>query len=432
MLLAYSFSIVIRQSSHWFFLVSLLAGVAGCDKVSSNSTDAGDSCDPACSANGSCVEDVCACDPGFTGDGLVCEAFNCAAGNAGCDVNANCIDSVAGPTCECKAGYDGDGSSCVDIDECAVNNGDCDADARCFNTEGNRRCICDEGFVGNGATCIEIWELVGTLSSSVSGPITNVNAVGVRDDLIFSGTTESGPFLLSFDVVAQTFSNPPLNIPPEMIPEFIAGGLTEVFLSDDNSAFLIGDEANRYSPLTDTWTPVENFTFVFRRGEAAGTFVRAGNQSFFLLIGGRSNETTALRFQINGSIFSEEEGELPISMGSAVAHTLAGTTEVFVAGGDDNSGKGLVSHVFDSNIWERLPDAPDGLGRPAAMGEKNGQLWVAKRQGDFYFYDVNAQRWDTSPTSSPTGFMDATMVGDETYALFHVGSTIEVRRLNAF
>jgi hypothetical protein len=70
-------------------------------------------------------------------------------GDLTCDGNATC--DPAGPTCACNPGFTGDGVTCADLDECASGNGGCAS--VCINTPGTFTCA-------TPVTCAEIKALV--------------------------------------------------------------------------------------------------------------------------------------------------------------------------------------------------------------------------------------------------------------------------------
>jgi hypothetical protein len=136
----------------------------GCENRLDTATDCG-SCGTACGANGTCTgplgSAVCACNPGYEGDGLTCtDIDDCLANNGGCDPNATCTNQVGAPRiCACNPGYEGDGLTCTDIDDCLANNGGCDPNATCTNQVGAPRiCACNPGYTGDGVTCADINE----------------------------------------------------------------------------------------------------------------------------------------------------------------------------------------------------------------------------------------------------------------------------------
>ena len=88
-----------------------------------------------------------------------------------CDLNASCMNTPGSFTCACNQGYSGDGLTCngktrqqlnykkitssknLDIDECVVGSHNCDPNARCTNTPGSFTCACNQGYSGDGFTC---------------------------------------------------------------------------------------------------------------------------------------------------------------------------------------------------------------------------------------------------------------------------------------
>ena len=101
---------------------------------------------------------TCACDSGWTGDGLTCtdddECANSEDNNCDARANSHCSNTVGAYECPCDAGYLLSGSVCNDVDECA-NSGtnNCHTDATCSNTAGSFTCTCNEGYGGNGVDC---------------------------------------------------------------------------------------------------------------------------------------------------------------------------------------------------------------------------------------------------------------------------------------
>lgn len=82
-------------------------------------------------------------------------SFDCICGNKrSCHDNAFCTRLLNNLTvCACNPGYFGNGESCVDEDECKKDEHDCHSNASCKNTVGSFRCICKEGYSGDGKEC---------------------------------------------------------------------------------------------------------------------------------------------------------------------------------------------------------------------------------------------------------------------------------------
>jgi hypothetical protein len=118
-----------------------------------------------CGPNSTCENTdggyTCACDAGFVPDsaGVCVDALDCDLGAAVCDANATCTAGSSGSFCVCNVGFAGDGGACSNIDECAdATLNDCAADAACDDTEGAFSCTCNAGYEGDGTTCNDIDE----------------------------------------------------------------------------------------------------------------------------------------------------------------------------------------------------------------------------------------------------------------------------------
>ena len=65
-------------------------------------------------------------------------ATKCSKGTHDCDANASCSNTAGSFTCACDAGYSGNGVMCSDINECATGADNCDAThGSCTNTDGS-------------------------------------------------------------------------------------------------------------------------------------------------------------------------------------------------------------------------------------------------------------------------------------------------------
>jgi cysteine-rich repeat protein len=149
-----------------------------------------------CDANATCTNTVgsftCACDFGYTGDGVTCSLADtdgdgiddltectdpsncedtdgdgipdyqdvCGDGRASVPPNEACDDGNTtngdgcSDTCMVEPGFDcPDAGACTDIDECAQGTDNCDANATCTNEPGSFTCTCDFGYAGDGVTC---------------------------------------------------------------------------------------------------------------------------------------------------------------------------------------------------------------------------------------------------------------------------------------
>lgn len=96
----------------------------------------------------------------FAADGRTCVAVehainHCLTGTHTCDIpqRARCIYSGGSSyICACLPGFLGDGRSCIDIDECQQNR--CHPNAICYNSPGSFSCQCNAGYRGDGFQCV--------------------------------------------------------------------------------------------------------------------------------------------------------------------------------------------------------------------------------------------------------------------------------------
>jgi hypothetical protein len=128
-----------------------------------------------CSANATCTNIAtapgftCACNDGFTGDGVTCTPVDtrgaCERGVGNCSADATCTDLAPAPgfTCTCNDGFTGDGVTCTAVDTrgaCERGVANCSADATCADvaTDPGFTCTCKPGFTGDGVTCTDVDE----------------------------------------------------------------------------------------------------------------------------------------------------------------------------------------------------------------------------------------------------------------------------------
>uniref|UniRef100_A0A8C3QQ22 Stabilin 1 n=1 Tax=Cyanoderma ruficeps TaxID=181631 RepID=A0A8C3QQ22_9PASS len=118
-------------------------------------------CSPPCHAQAVCrAGNLCECDlgeRGGTGQQVTILIDMCSEDNGGCARHAQCSQTGVNVSCACSPGYSGDGYICEPIDRCADGrNGDCSEHALCISTGPNeRRCQCKQGYVGDGVQCLE-------------------------------------------------------------------------------------------------------------------------------------------------------------------------------------------------------------------------------------------------------------------------------------
>ncbi|KAI0208334.1 Thrombospondin-2, partial [Lamellibrachia satsuma] len=79
----------------------------------------------------------------------------CAVNNGGCDVNAECNNTVGSFLCVCSKGYLGDALyGCYSDNFCTNDRHNCDKNANCIYTEPSHfLCECRDGYAGDGRVC---------------------------------------------------------------------------------------------------------------------------------------------------------------------------------------------------------------------------------------------------------------------------------------
>eukprot|EP00735_Rhodelphis_limneticus_P009897 TRINITY_DN2889_c0_g1::TRINITY_DN2889_c0_g1_i24::g.5745::m.5745 TRINITY_DN2889_c0_g1::TRINITY_DN2889_c0_g1_i24::g.5745 ORF type:complete len:110 (+),score=-5.69,sp/P01132/EGF_MOUSE/43.68/9e-16,sp/P01132/EGF_MOUSE/36.71/4e-07,EGF_CA/PF07645.10/3.5e-09,EGF_CA/PF07645.10/1.2e-08,EGF_3/PF12947.2/1.2e-11,EGF_3/PF12947.2/0.00035,cEGF/PF12662.2/4.5e-07,EGF/PF00008.22/1.2e+03,EGF/PF00008.22/6.8e-06,EGF/PF00008.22/17,EGF_MSP1_1/PF12946.2/0.0041,EGF_MSP1_1/PF12946.2/14,FXa_inhibition/PF14670.1/0.62,FXa_in len=79
-------------------------------------------------------------------NGITIEGRNsideCLSSSHNCHTNARCMNTWASFLCACNSGYSGDGLSCSDINECLARVHDCGSHTQCTNTVGSFLCPC--------------------------------------------------------------------------------------------------------------------------------------------------------------------------------------------------------------------------------------------------------------------------------------------------
>ncbi|XP_078594526.1 uncharacterized protein LOC144872337 [Branchiostoma floridae x Branchiostoma japonicum] len=77
----------------------------------------------------------------------------CADDSHNCSPDATCTNTAGSFTCACNVGYSGNGLTCTDDNECADVSHICATDATCTNTPGSFTCACNVGYSGDGIIC---------------------------------------------------------------------------------------------------------------------------------------------------------------------------------------------------------------------------------------------------------------------------------------
>lgn len=182
-----------KYSLSLFVFFSFL--LIGCDKCK----------DVDCGEGGTCVEGVCECSDGYSGEN--CENYD-PCWDVTCQNGGECVDG----TCECPGGYSG--PECEVFDPCW--------DVTCLNqgTCVDGTCDCALGFEGDSCqtTLTSTWAggYSGTIDCALPVPY-NITLSDTTDALIFYIEEESGieykAELLTettFNIPAQTVNNPVL------------------------------------------------------------------------------------------------------------------------------------------------------------------------------------------------------------------------------
>ncbi|CAF1421927.1 unnamed protein product [Didymodactylos carnosus] len=121
----------------------------------------------------------CKCDPGFEGDGVICNDINeCLQNRYICEktsststfdtvtvVNGTCTNTIGSFKCDCNKGYKVVNNTCVDINECDETvKPSCFNNETCWNTVGSYYCTCLEGYYVLHNKCEDVNECLSEFS----------------------------------------------------------------------------------------------------------------------------------------------------------------------------------------------------------------------------------------------------------------------------
>ena len=252
-------------------------------------------------------------------------------------------------------------------------------------------------------------------------------------------TEGTPPDLRAFDVDTLQLSGL-LAVPPGAQTDFDASGFGAIFVGDATSLYLIGDEAQRYDPAANTWSPIAGYSrTVYMRGEANGAWHGQSNSVY--LLGGRdwdTNQDQASAVRLTGGAWATEPGDLPYAVSNGAAYALPADDRLFVAAGrtGDNNRRHVLVHTVGTTTWTSLPDAPSDLGNVTGMGHVTSggatRVFVATPQ-HVELLDPQAMTWDrtlAAPGAS-TDHQRVVMVGGTPYAVVRRGASADVFELTS-
>lgn len=245
------------------------------------------------------------------------------------------------------------------------------------------------------------------------------------------------PELRAFDVATLQLSQP-LALPPGAITDFHARGFGAIFVGDATSLYLIGDEAQRYDPGANSWTPIAAYERTpSMRGEANGAW--HGRSNSIYLVGGRdwaTNQYQDTAVQLTGSTWSAAPGTLPYAVSNGSAYALPADDRLFVAAGraSDNGRSHVVVHTVGTATWTSLPDAPADLSIQTGMGHFTTggvtRLFVATSDR-VYLFDLQSMTWDRTIDLPSTDLTRVVMVAGTPYALVKNGTSADIYELTS-
>ncbi|XP_064385332.1 uncharacterized protein LOC135334155 isoform X5 [Halichondria panicea] len=164
-----------------------------------------------CDSNAECMNTEgsfnCTCNPGYTGDGLLCNDIDeCATNTNSCNANTVCTNGEGSFECMCDTGFSGDGVSCANIDECASLH-NCHDNALCTDTMGSFNCVCDDGYRGDGVACIDIDECDDNMDNCTEDNAECTNTIGSFTCACDPGYSGDGTVCTDIDECATNMDN---------------------------------------------------------------------------------------------------------------------------------------------------------------------------------------------------------------------------------
>ena len=355
-----------------------------------------------CDANATCTDSadgpVCACEEGWSGDGLLCEDVDeCATDNGGCDIHATCANTDGAFTCDCDEGWEGDGLVCEDVDECATDNGGCDIQATCTNTDGTRECACNEGWEGDGIDCTELlpyWELIDTVAFSWASDWNPETVVAHAQTIVWGRPETNGAdgSLHRYDTSTGTHSQIAGGT-----EDLCACGYTEASAVVGDDLYLFGN-SGQYIDLAapsagwrDAAIPSER-----RVGEAGAA---AWNGRLYTF-GGRGPVSTCQSY--SGGEFGRWSDHADIPYPVDYARPVVHEDLIWLLGGTNDSGDESRAALYNpaADSWTTLPAPPIDAGRTTDAGLLGGRLYMFQRS-ELHFYDLATGAWELDSLAGP-------------------------------
>eukprot|EP00117_Sycon_ciliatum_P002421 scpid7190/ scgid3720/ Fibrillin-1 len=223
-----------------------------------------------CHINANCINTngsyMCVCLPGYYGDGRDCIKITCPQlqplDNGRIRLSdGNNYQSVATHTCmigyqlagqrrrvcQNTSAWSGDNPTCVDVNECLDN--PCSPNARCINEPGSFRCVCLDGYTGDGFVCRDIDECALGIHDCHRNAVC-VNLPGTYNCECVAGYTGNGRVCVSNEC-------DDLNNPLHGTVRIFGSGVGAIAIYFCNSGFNIAGGRIRYCEDGGQWTGQE-------------------------------------------------------------------------------------------------------------------------------------------------------------------------------